>query len=178
MNKLTERVEKELGSIAEKGLTSSNLDTAYKLIDIYKDIKESKYYQSEVEEKNFGGDYDMSQRRDSRGRYMGNRYSEYNRYDREDYDRSGYWEANGRYGNYPYLDERSRRYLDRMMEGIDSYNEGKDRYRHGEKEDRMLDGIEKAMSAVCMFVESIADFAETTEEKEIIRNHINKMKKI
>lgn len=40
MHKLLERVEKELENIADKGLSSSNLETTYKLIDIYKDIKE------------------------------------------------------------------------------------------------------------------------------------------
>ena len=44
MHKLLERVEKELENIADKGLSSSNLETTYKLIDIYKDIKEHKYY--------------------------------------------------------------------------------------------------------------------------------------
>ena len=46
MHKLLEKVEKELDNIAEKGITNSNLDTTYKLIDIYKDIKESKYYET------------------------------------------------------------------------------------------------------------------------------------
>jgi hypothetical protein len=41
MDELMRRVKKELSTIADKGLTSSNLDTAYKLIDIYKDIKEA-----------------------------------------------------------------------------------------------------------------------------------------
>lgn len=50
MHKLLEKVEKELHNIAEKGISSANLDTTYKLIDIYKDIKESEYYQSEIDE--------------------------------------------------------------------------------------------------------------------------------
>ena len=36
MHKLLEKVEKELHNIAEKGISSANLDTTYKLIDIYK----------------------------------------------------------------------------------------------------------------------------------------------
>ena len=43
MDKLLGRVEKELENIADKGLSSSNLDTTFKLIDIYKDIKEADY---------------------------------------------------------------------------------------------------------------------------------------
>jgi len=192
MNKLLEKVEKELGNIAEKGLSSANLETTFKLIDIYKDIKEAEYYQAEVEEDK-GGDYDMPQRRDSRGRYMNDGYDRYydpvmhGGYDNRGYDNRGYdgrsghggtWEAQGRYNHYPYLDERSERYMERMMEGMDAYNEGRERYRHGENDNRMVDGIEMAMAAVCMFVESIAEFAETPKEKEIIRKHLEKMKKI
>ena len=180
MHKLLEKVEKELHNIAEKGISSANLDTTYKLIDIYKDIKESEYYQSEIDEEKGGGEYNMPQRRDGRGRYMDDGYDRYyddRRYDR-DSRREGSWEASGRYGNYPYVDERTRRYVDRMMEGVDAYNEGRDRYRHGDNEDRMVDGIEMAMAAVCMFVESLAEFAETPKEKEIIRKHLEKMKKI
>lgn len=122
----------------------------------------------------------MPQRRDDRGRYMNDDYDRYyddRRYDR-DGRRNGSWEASGRYSNYPYVDERTRRYVDRMMEGVDTYNEGRDRYRHGDNEDRMIDGIEMAMAAVCMFVESLSEFAETPKEKEIIRKHLEKMKKI
>ncbi len=192
MDKLMEKVKKELENIAEKGLSASNLETTYKLIDIYKDIKEAEYYESEIKEEQ-GGDYSMPQRRDSRGRYMNDGYDRYydpvihGGYDNRGYDNRGYdnrnghggtWEAQGRYNNYPFLDERSERYMERMMEGMDAYNEGRDRYRHGENDTRMMDGIEMAMAAVCMFVESIAEFAETPKEKEIIRKHLEKMKKI
>lgn len=163
MYKLLEKVEKELENIGEKGITNSNLDTAYKLIDIYKDIKESKYYDKETQ-----GSFD-ARARDSRGRFMG------------DYDggRGGEWEATGRYNtSYPMLDERSERYFSRMRDGMERYNAGKDNYRGGDSQDRMLDGIEMTMSAICMFVESLMDFAETSSEKEIIRKHMDKMKKL
>ena len=65
MDKLLGRVEKELENIADKGLSSSNLDTTFKLIDIYKDIKEADKYDSQV-----GGSYD-AQRRDSKESYLG-----------------------------------------------------------------------------------------------------------
>lgn len=39
MERLEERICDELDKIAEKGLTTSNLETAYKLIDMYKDLK-------------------------------------------------------------------------------------------------------------------------------------------
>ena len=49
MHELLEKVTRELEKIGDKGLTSSNLDTTYKLIDIYKDIKESLYYEKMCE---------------------------------------------------------------------------------------------------------------------------------
>ena len=66
MRELLDKVEKELEKVGDKGLTSSNLDSTYKLIDIYKDIKEAKYYEKMCQE------YDSNdeRRRDSKGRYM------------------------------------------------------------------------------------------------------------
>ena len=37
-------IEDEIGKIAEKGLNTGNLETAYKLIDMYKDIKNTDYW--------------------------------------------------------------------------------------------------------------------------------------
>lgn len=48
MEELLRKVKKELDAIGDKGLTSSNLETTYKLIDIYKDIKEACYYEDQV----------------------------------------------------------------------------------------------------------------------------------
>ena len=168
MHKLLEKVEKELENIADKGLSSSNLETTYKLIDIYKDIKESKYYDMQTGDSyNARGDYNA--RRDSNGRYMNDR-------DRGSMNsRQGEWEATGRYGNYPMM-ERTERYLNRMRDGIDSYSYGRERYRSGDSKDRLIDGIEMIMAAVCGLVEEVSDFAETSQEKEIIRKHLDKMK--
>lgn len=165
MYRLLERVEKELEGIANKGLTSSNLDTTYKLIDIYKDIKESCYYEAMTDkDDNYNG-----RARDSRGRYMG---SDYKRL----YDKTDSWDDE-RYGNYPHED-RMERHLNRMRDGVSKYNVGKERYRDGGSQERMIDGIEMTMDAICMFIESLSDLAETSQEKEIIRKHISKIKNI
>ena len=37
-------------------------------------------------------------------------------------------------------------------------------------------GLEKLMYALCMFVESTMEFAESPREKEIIRKHIDKLR--
>ena len=65
-------VEEEIGKIADKGLNTANLETAYKLIDIYKDMKEAESHMAKKEyyemETDMGG-YSERRKRDSRGRY-------------------------------------------------------------------------------------------------------------
>lgn len=43
MHKLMENIEKELHDIGQKGFTPSNLDSAGKLVDMYKDLKYVEY---------------------------------------------------------------------------------------------------------------------------------------
>ena len=71
--RLCSNIERELTDITDKGLSSSNLDNAYKLMTMYKDIKkvESGMYDK-------GGSYSdgayASRHRDSLGRYTHNAY--------------------------------------------------------------------------------------------------------
>ena len=46
---LCARIEDELSKIADSGLTTGNLDMTYKLIDMYKDIKNTQYWDKKVE---------------------------------------------------------------------------------------------------------------------------------
>lgn len=156
MKELLKKVEKELEAIGDKGLSSSNLDTTYKLIDIYKDIKEACYYEDMTKEDSYG-----ARSRDSRGRYNENNYN------RGDYD----------YNYYP-LNDREERYLERIREGVRDYNEGRNRYRDGHSKDRMIDGVDMAMGALVNFVEYMMDYAETNQEKDVIRKHIEKLKNL
>lgn len=149
---LKSKVKKELDNIAEKGLTSSNLDTTYKLIDIYKDIVEAC-------EKEEGGDSMY----DTRGSY------------RDSYDRDR--DSRGRYSHYP-VDDRTERYLRRMREGMEDYNEGRMRYRDGDSNQRMVEGVEKTMDAILNFVESLMNIAETSQEKEIVRKYVDKIRNV
>lgn len=159
MEELLRKVEKELDNIGDKGITSSNLDTTYKLIDIYKDIKEACYYE-DMSKDSYG-----ARSRDSRSRY-------------NDWDENKY---RGDYGHdryYP-LSERDERYLNRMREGLYTYNEGRNRYRDGDGgKERMIDGVEMAMGALVNFVEYMMDNVETSQEKESIRKYIDKLKKV
>ena len=169
MHKLLERVEKELENIADKGLSSSNLETTYKLIDIYKDIKESKYYDEQC------GEYDAGRMRDSRGRYTGDRERD-RRYDRDYHDYDDKWNDD-RYGTYP-MNTRINRYFDKIRDGMDTYDYDHERYRKGDNPDRLVEGMEMIMGAICNFIEELSDYAETSQEKEVIRKHLNKMKNI
>jgi tRNA U34 5-carboxymethylaminomethyl modifying GTPase MnmE/TrmE len=68
--------------------------------------------------------------------------------------------------------------MDRMIDGMDQYEYGKERYMHSGDESRVIEGLEKLMYAMCMFVESAMDFAETPQEKEVIRKHVQKISHI
>ena len=169
MKELKNKVKKELDTIAEKGLTSSNLETTNKLVDIYKDIVE-------ICEKEEGGENTMYDARGGRGSYRDS-YSRYDDYDARGRSRDSMGRYNDNYGHYP-IDERSERYLRRMREGMENYNEGRSRYRDGDSDERMVQGIEMTMGAIVSFVESLMDIADTSKEKEIVRRYVDKIKKI
>jgi hypothetical protein len=154
MHELEHKAKKELEKIADQGFTNSNLDVAYKLVDIVKDIKE-------IEEKDSsGGQY---------GRYDG--YRDY----RDDYlgNRSSYMTRDNYRGN-----ERFNRNIDRIKEGADMYWYGRERYNAGGNKEQMNESLENMMYAVCSLIESGMDIAETPEEKEIIRKHIRKLQSL
>lgn len=157
MEELLRKVKKELDAIGDKGLTSSNLETTYKLIDIYKDIKEACYYEDQVERGS-----------DREGRYRGDTYRDGGRRADREYEIRSYYPS----------DNKHDRYINKMREGMHDYDEGKQRYRDGDSKDRMVDGIEMTMSALVNFVEDLVDFAETSAEKEIVRKYVNKLKSI
>ena len=165
MDKILENVKKELKEIGEQGLSSENLEITSKLSEIYKNLVEAEEERGEM------GRYNNYGTRGYREIYRD--YGDYNGY-RGDYGRRGVPGTGGRYRdgeNYP-APSRMREHLDRIADGTDMYEYGRGRYMHGGDEERMY---EKLMFGICMFVESAMDFAETPQEKEIIRKHIHKM---
>ena len=78
--KMLEIVCDEMDKIAEKGLTTGNLETAYKLVDMYKDLKTvegmDEYYDDDEYSQARGR---MRAKRDSMGRYS-RRYDDGNSY--------------------------------------------------------------------------------------------------
>ena len=173
LDKLVNSVEKELKEISEQGLNASNLDMTKKLVDMYKDLQEVEQMGGSYNMRGYGRDGGYSNRGggyQGRGRY----YVEGDYGNRGGYNNRGGGYNEGRGGNYNGYN-RMKEHLDRINDGVEMYDYGRERYQHGDSEERIYEGLEKLMYAVCMFVESAMDFAETPEEKDIIRRHVQKM---
>lgn len=97
--KFCELVESELDSIRNKGITSSNIDNAYKLVDMLKDLKNIEYWDNKMS--------GYSERRYS--------YGDNNRYDRD----SSYNDYMTSKRSYRY--SRSPDGKDKMMSSLDKY---------------------------------------------------------
>ena len=178
--KLMQNIKDELDKIAEKGLNTGNLETAYKLIDMLKDMENVEYwkckeeYYSTVQEQMEGGysqagDYSQRRSRDSMGRYsradgMMPDYDRGSSYARrgEHYVRGHYSRANGA-GNDSYSE----------------YMDSKQSYRSGKSEDckrRMLAALEEHMDALTEELGDMAKDAECREEREVMKRYIEKLR--
>lgn len=178
MEKLYENIKKELKEIEQNGISASNIDTASKLIKMMKELCEIK----EKDDKNMRdyGNYRHDEyRNDYRDRdYMRRDYMGRDDYMNRGYDRNYDRRASGPMIRYNGNDGRMRENVNRIIDGAEMYEYGKERYQHGDSEERIHEGLEKLMYGICMFVESMMDFAETPQEKEIIRKHIQKLRDI
>lgn len=162
MHKLRENAEKELKAIEEKGLTSSNLDNAYKLVEIMKGVDKIEMMQD-------GGEY-------SRERYSRDSedYSRDGDYSRDNYDngnsyRRGRSERTGRYVHRP---NYSR--LSGDDEDMDRYRQSKREYSNSRDEgskNKMLDALEDFMCGIQGMLKQIYKDSDTGEEREIIRRY-------
>ena len=181
MKKLCELIESELHKIAEKGLTTSNLETAYKLVDMYKDLKNTEYWDTKGEYYDYvlmemqGGysenyammedDYSMrGRKRDRMGRYS-----------RED-GMGGQSYARGRGG-------RSRGYS--MNDGgnsmYDRYMDSKMFYRSDKSQDskqRLMESLEDYMDDFTEKIKEMYRDSETGEERELIGKFMSKLQNI
>ena len=191
MEKLCKVVEQELDKIAEKGLTTSNLETAYKLVDMYKDIKNTEYWETkgeyydyvlmEMQEASKGGysqgnysmmddDYSMrSRKRDSSGRYS-----------RDDGMGGQSYARGGRGGN------RGRNQYSRdggysMNDGYSMYMDAKQSYRTNQSMDgkqRLMDSLEDYMDDFTEKIKEMHRDADTPEEREMISKFMSKLQNI
>ena len=167
MRKLYTDICKEIDCIETQGISTSNIDNLFKMVDIAKDL-------IELDEKT---DEEGNVMRYNRGRYNDDySYRDNYRGGSRNNGRDGYGRMyDERYGH---IDERFYDRLDRITEALEDYMYGKDRYRDSGGTDRMKEGLDKVMYGVCTLVETIMDFSETPEEKEIVRKHIDKMRDV
>ena len=191
MKKLCELIESELSKIAEKGFTSTNLDTAYKMVDIYKDIKNMEYWDTKGEyydtvlmemqggySQNDGysmmeDDYSMrGRKRDRMGRYsrddgMGGQSMSRGRGGRDNrgrYSRDGGYSMNdGGYSMY------------------DRYMDAKQSYRSNQSMDgkqKLMESLEDYMDDFTEKIKEMYRDSETGEERELIGKFMSKLQNI
>lgn len=176
MHKLRENAEKELKAIEEKGLTSSNLDNAYKLVEIMKGVDKIEIMKDGGEYSRDGYSRDMEDYSRDGGYGGGN--SRDRGYSRDNYDngnsyRQGRSATTGRYvhrPNYSRLsgdDTDMDEYRSRKMEYSNSRDDG--------TKNRMLDALEDFMSGVHGMMKQMFKDADCREEREIIQNWARKI---
>lgn len=196
MEKLCKMIEEELKKITEKGFTPSNLETAYKLVDMYKDLKNTdyweqkgEYYMAVLEEMESGGqssymrdggysreggEYSERRRRDSRGRYMrdGGSYSE---------EGGSYSERRNGRGRNQYSREGGYSRNDgysREGEMFERYMNDKQSYRANGGQDgkqRLMQSLEEYMDEFTEKVKEMSRDADTPEERELINKFMKKL---
>ena len=182
MKKLCEVIENELHKIAEKGLTTSNVDTAYKLVDMYKDLKntdywetKSEYYMAVLDEMHGGyseGNYSMMEddyamrgrKRDRIGRYSRDDGMMHEDMNRERGRRNrGYSNNDGGYSMY-----------DKYMDSKQSYRSNKSM----DGKQRLMDSLEEYMDDFTEKIKEMHRDADTPEEREMISKFMNKLQNI
>ena len=173
MHKLRENAEKELKAIEEKGLTSSNLDNAYKLVEIMKGVDKIEMMQDGGYSQE-GYSRDMEDYSRERGGYSRNGdYSREGNYS-NDYDngnsyRRGRSATTGRYVHRPNYSRLSGDDTD-----MDEYRNRKREYSNSRDEGskgRMLDALEDFMCGVSSMVKQICRDADCREEREIVKKY-------
>lgn len=182
MEKMCGLICDELDKIAEKGLNTGNLETAYKLIDMYKDLKnteyweiKSEYYMDEMSE------YSEARKRDRMGRYSRDggyqvpdrAYDSDSSYARrgEHYVRGHYSRAGGDYArNDGYSGDTYGKYLDSKQ----SYRSSKS----PECKQRLMSTLEDYMSDFSRQMEEMLRDSDCAEERSTIKRYLDKIKDI
>lgn len=172
MHKLRENAEKELKAIEEKGLTSSNLDNAYKLVEIMKGVDKIEMMQDGGEYSRDGYSRDMEDYSRDGGYGGGN--SRDRGYSRDNYDNGNSYRRgrNQRTGEYMHRPNYSR--LSGDDTDMDEYRNRKREYSNSRDEGskgRMLDALEDFMCGVSSMVKQICRDADCREEREIVKKY-------
>lgn len=171
--KLVSLIESNLHDVEERGLTAGNLDSVSKLVDIQKDILKIRKEEMEMAMASEYGRRYRDGGYNDRDYYIRARDQdrEYGRYD-SDYGARGV-PGSGR-GSY-----RNREHMNRIADGMERYDYDKEQHKqYGGRSDRVCEGLDKLMYAICGFVEETMEYADTPEEKEIIRRHLQKLSRM
>ena len=142
--KIEEKAEESIKKILNEGITTTNLDHLYKLVDIYKDAKE-------VESMNYGNYGGRRPGYDTYGNY-GEGYREYGR---RGYDM-----------RYRGDDE-----LDRMTGEYGRYQESRSRYGAGEETDKSFHYMVKALED---FIKVLHEEADTPQQKQMLNETLQR----
>lgn len=178
---LCARIEDELSKIADNGLTTGNLEMTYKLIDMYKDIKNTEYWDKKAEYYNavldemksgYGDQYsERGRNRDTMGRYSrGDGRMMYPDYDRG----SSYGDENRDYGT-------GRGHYSRS-DGRDTYSDymtQKQSYRSGKSEEckrKMLAALEEHLDELTTEMSDMSKDAECREERDLVKRYVEKLR--
>ena len=164
MHKLRENAEKELRAIEEKGLTTSNLDNAYKLVEIMKGVDKIEMMQDGE------GGYSRDREDYSRNRdmYPHDDYDMGNSYRRGRNQRTGqYMHRPGGYSRLAGDDTDMDEYKNRKREYSNSRDEG--------SKEKMLDALVNVLSGIHGWVRQMKRDAECREEREIIQDWCQKI---
>ena len=142
---IIKKTKEQIKQILDEEINPNNLEYLYKLVDIYKDIKE-------VECMNYG----------NYGNYYGRRagYDAYGNYDRGNYGARGY---NRRY--------RGHDHLDRMYDDYGRYMESRERYGAGEESDKSFHYMIKSLED---FIKVLHEEAETPQQKQMINETLQR----
>lgn len=178
MHKLRENAEKELKAIEEKGLSQSNIDNAYKLVEIVKGVDKINMMEEGGGYSRDGYSRDMEDYSRERGGYSRNGdYSREGNYS-NDYDngnsyRRGRSATTGRYVHRPNYSRLSGDDTD-----MDEYRSRKMEYSNSRDDmtkNKMLDALEDFMSGVHGMMKQMFKDADCREEREIIQNWARKI---
>lgn len=189
MKKFCELIEMELGKIADKGLTTSNLDAAYKLVDMYKDLKNTDYWETKGEyydtvlmEMQGGYSHNDGRMMDDDYSMRGRKRDRMGRYSRDDdmggqsYARGGRRDNRGRYsrdGGYSMNDGGYSMY--------DRYMDAKQSYRSNQSMDgkqKLMESLEDYMDDFTEKIKEMHRDAETGDERELISKFLGKLQNI
>lgn len=164
MHKLRENAEQELREIEEKGLSKSNIENAYMLVEIMKGVDKIEMMQDGGERERYSRDGEDYSR--DRG-YSRDNYDNGNSYRRGRNQRTGEYMHRPNYSRLSGDDTDMEEYRSRKMEYSNSRDDG--------AKNKMLDALEDFMSGVHGMMKQMFKDADCREEREIIQNWARKI---